>query len=170
MQHILTNLEVRTYCQGDCEAVRQLFTGGLLAGQIPAHDTGADLEAIEQTYLKNHANHFWVAQIDGQVRGMIGVIRSSEHAAEIRRLRIEKAYQSTPIAAKLVETAVEHCRRHGYLKIVFDTRFDPQSDPSLLVDLFKRVGFQHTRTRNVGGKDLHEFYLNLYRQRPYNPQ
>jgi len=145
-----------------------LFTDGLLAGQIPAHDTGADLETIEQTYLKDHTTHFWIVQVDGQVRGMIGVIRRSEHAAEIRRLRVEKAYQSAAVATKLVETAVEHCRRQGYLKIVFDTRFDPQSDPSLLVDLFKRVGFQHTRTRNIAGKDLHEFYLNIYRQQSYN--
>jgi len=32
------------------------------------------------------------------------------------------------------------------------------------VDLFDRVGFQHTRTRATPGKDTLEFYLDLYRK------
>ena len=85
---------------------------------------------------------------------------SGEHTAEIRRLRVRKEYQDSSIAGRLVETALMHCKQHGYLKLVLDTRFDA----STAMDLFDRFGFQHTRTKNVSGKDLLEFYLDLYRQ------
>ena len=90
---------------------------------------------------------------------MIGVAQESEHTAEIRRLRVDRDHQDTTIAGRLVETALEHCHKHGYLKIVLDTRFDPDT----VVDLFDRFGFQHTRTKPAVGKALLEFYLDLYR-------
>lgn len=162
----LAGMIVRTFDPKDQQAVRRLYTQGLLAGQIPPHDTGADIEHIQTTYLNTPGSHFWVAQLDDQVRAMIAVVDKGEHCAEIKRLRVEKEWQDTAIAARLLETAVEHCRHHGKLKVVFDTRFDPDNDPSPVVDLFDRLGFQYTRTKNVHGKDLLEFYLDLYRQPP----
>lgn len=161
-QHRIESLVVRTYVPHDREAVTCLYTQGLLAGQIPPHDTGSDIENIQEAYFADVCNHLWVAQLDERVLGMIGVVRSSEHTAEIRRLRVEKQHQSTGIAARLVETALAHCKHHGYLKIVLDTRFDTNA----ALDLFDRFGFQHTRTKNVQGKELLEFYLDLYRQPP----
>ncbi len=152
-------LRVRTYVDADQESVTWLYTQGLLAGQIAPNDTGADIENIHDAYLAEEANHFWVAEIEGQVLGMIGVARDEEHTAEIRRLRVAPHWQGTCIAGRLVETALEHCQHHGYLKVVFDTRFDPDA----ALDLFDRFGFQHRRTTSVHGKDLFEFYLDLYR-------
>jgi len=153
-------LSVRTFREADQPAVARLYTDGLLAGQIAPNDTGADIENIQDAYLGDDANHFWVAEVDGQVLGMIGVAREEEHTAEIRRLRVDPQWQGTPLAGRLVETALHHCQHHGYLKVVFDTRFDPDT----ALDLFDRFGFQHRRTKSVQGKDLLEFYLDLYRQ------
>ncbi len=156
----LPNLVVRTYNQVDHPAVSRLYTQGLLAGQIADNDTGADIENLQEAYFSDSANHFWVALVDNEVRGMIGVMRDEGHTAEIRRLRVEKAYQHTNIAHKLFEACLYHCRWHGYLKLVLDTRFEH----SAAVSLFDKVGFQHTRTRELNGKELLEFYLDLYRQ------
>lgn len=153
------DLAVRTYAPADQQAVALLYTDGLFAGQLAPNDTGADIENIDEAYLSDPANHFWVAQVAGRVVGMIGVARDEGHTAEIRRLRVEKDWQQSPIGARLVETAVAHCKRHGYLKIVLDTRFEHGAAQ----DLFERFGFHHTRTKSVQGKDLHEFYLDLYR-------
>ena len=151
---------VRRFQSADQPAVTDLFTTGLLAGQIAANDTGADIENIEDAYFSQPRNHFWVAEVDGHVVGMIAVGHDHEHTAEIRRLRVAKDQQRSSIAVRLIETALTHCKHHGYLKVVLDTRFDPTSAR----DLFDRFGFQHTRTKNVQGKDLLEFYLDLYRQ------
>ncbi len=156
----LPPVAVRTYAPDDQPAVSRLYTEGLLQGQIAPNDTGADIDNIQAAYFDDPANHFWVAVVDGQVRGMIGVAREHEHTAEIRRLRVDKSLQHTPIGGQLLEIALEHCKSHGFLKVVLDTRFDPTA----VLDLFDRFGFQHTRTRSLHQKDLLEFYLDLYRQ------
>ena len=155
----IQRLVVRSYCDGDHGVVANLYTNGLLAGQIAPSDTGADIEHIQDAYFSDPATHLWVAELDGRVVGMVGVVRDQEHTAEVRRLRVQKDWQQTPIGARLMETALGHCKQHGYLKVVLDTRFDPEA----VLDMFDRFGFQHTRTKNVEGKDQLEFYLDIYR-------
>ena len=63
-----------------------------------------------------------------------------------------------PVIGALVETAVRFCEEHGYLKITLDTFMD--RDPA--IRLFEKLGFNHSRTRTVGEKELLYFYLDLY--------
>lgn len=153
-------LNVRSYTQADHDQVAQLYNDGLLAGQIAPNDSGADLDYIREAYFDNERHHFWVAERESRCVGMIGVASDEEHTAEIRRLRVAKDLQHSGIAAQLLETAIAHCKHHGYLKIRLDTRFEKDE----AVDLFDRIGFQHTRTRPTPGKETLEFYLDLYRK------
>jgi ribosomal protein S18 acetylase RimI-like enzyme len=164
------DLVIRTYRVEDQPRVSQLYAKGLLVGQILPNDTGVDIDDIPQAYLADRASHFWVAEVRDEVVGMIGVARDTQHTAEIRRLRVDKAWQDKPIAARLIETALKHCRQHGYLKVVLDTRFERAA----AVDLFERFGFQSTapaRSGPAAGRDEPlEFYLDLYRQPdPHRP-
>lgn len=158
---IVSDLHIRTFEPRDQSAVQRLFETGSLAGQMKPSDsdTGSDIDLIHEAYLDDERHHFWVAERDGQVVGMIGVMSDDEHTAEIRRLRVDRPHQGTGIAEALVETALEHCRDHSYLKVRLDTTFEKDH----AVDLFDRVGFQHTRSRNVHGKETLEFYVDLYR-------
>jgi N-acetylglutamate synthase-like GNAT family acetyltransferase len=156
----VNDLVIRSYKASDHEAVSRLYSQGLLAGHIAPNDTGADIDNIKDAYLADPRNHFWVAESSGDVVGMIGVAAEQEHTAEIRRLRVDRDYQNTSIAAQLIETAVAHCKQHSYMKVVLDTRFEQGA----AVDLFDRFGFQHSGTKPVHGKELLEFYLDLYRQ------
>jgi len=152
---------VRTFDHADQPAVTRLYSEGLLAGQIAPNDTGADVENIPEAYFDQDRHHFWVAEVEGEgaVVGMIGVASDEPHTAEIRRLRVAPSYQDSAIPARLLETAVNHCKHHGYLKVRLDTRFERHQ----ALNLFDRVGFQHTRSKSVQGKELLEFYLDLYR-------
>ena len=155
------NLIVRTYHTKDQPSVARLYTDGLLAGQIAANDTGADIDNIQEAYFSEDSNHFWVAELDDKVLGMIGCFHEQDgHVGEVRRLRVDKAWQNTNIGARLLEHALEHCKIHKFLKVVLDTRFDTES----VIGLFDRFGFQHTRSKSIQGKELLEFYLDLYRQ------
>jgi len=156
----LEGLEVRSFEARDQKAVSYLYDRGLLAGQIAPNDSGADIDNMQVAYFDSERHHFWVAELDQKVVAMIGVASDETHTAEIRRLRVEQAYQQTTIASKLLEAAIAHCKHHGYLKVRLDTRFERDA----AVDLFDHVGFQHTRTKSMHGKDLLEFYLDLYRQ------
>ena len=152
-------LAVRTYRPTDQKAVEHLYDQGLLAGQIAPNDTGADIDMIQEAYLSDPRHHFWVAEVKQEVVGMIAVTSDEEHTAEVRRLRVAKTHQKSDIPATLLKTALDHCRRHEYLKVRLDTRFE-RTDA---LSLFDKVGFQHTRTRTVQGKELLEFYLDIYR-------
>lgn len=154
-------VKVRTFRPEDQCAVSHLYDHGLLAGQIAPNDTGADVDNVQAAYLSEEGNHFWVAELDGKVIGMIGVAKEDNHLAEVRRLRVDKEHQHEPIATLLLDTALAHCKKHGFLKIVLDTRLNTQSDAIKFLD---RAGFQHTRTKNTQGKEVLEFYLDLYRK------
>jgi N-acetylglutamate synthase-like GNAT family acetyltransferase len=155
----LDHCNVRTYRPEDHPAVLDLYDHGLLTGHLDPYDTAADMENIAEAFFSDPRDHFWVAEIQGQVLGMVGVVHEERDVAEVRRLRVHKDWQNTPMAERLIEMALAHCRKHAYLKVVLDTRFEQ----SAAMDLFTRFGFQHTRTKSLHGKELPEFYLDIYR-------
>jgi putative acetyltransferase len=152
-------VKIRTYKPSDQQHVNHLYKHGLLEGEIPPNDTGADIENIAEGYFNEERAHFWVAELDGELAGMIGVAPDGNHLAEIRRLRVLPKHWGKGIRIKLLETALTFCRHHGYLKVVLDTRFERGG----ALELFERFAFQHTRSREVPGKETLEFYLDLYR-------
>lgn len=157
----LEGVFVRSYEDRDQCDVTRLYTKGLLEGQIAPNDTGADIENIREGYFQDEKQHFWIAESESGVIGMIGVARDEDHSAEIRRLRVDPATpHQMDVARLMVETAVNHCKHHGFIKVLLDTRFEHETAKGL----FDRLGFQHTRTRSVQGKEMLEFYLDLYRQ------
>ena len=157
-------IRVRSYDESDQQVVSDLYMKGLLEGLITPNDTGADIDNIAEAYFDEPRHHFWVAEAEGEVVGMIGVGSDEPHTAEIRRLRVFPEHQCTPAAELLLESALNHCKDNGYLKIRLDTRYEK----NLATDHFERLGFQLNRTRPSPGKELLEFYLDLYR--PHNGQ
>lgn len=157
-QRALEGLVIRPYERRDQPAINRLYTDGLLAGQIAPNDTGADLDNIFEAYFDSERHHFWVAEVGGQIKGMIGVASDEPHTAEIRRLRVARDCQATELGQRLLETAITHCKHHGFLKVRLDTFFEKGTAMSM----FDRAGFDFTRTRSLHGKELLEFYADLY--------
>ena len=132
LQPDYAHLTVRTVTTEDLTHVMRLYDQGLLAGQIAPNDTGADIDNLFEAYFDQPRHHFWVAELSDSIVGMIGVGSDEDHTAEVRRLRVEPTHQSGPIAEKLLETALNHCKSSGYLKIRLDTRLEKtRSDGSL---------------------------------------
>ncbi len=155
-----TDAQVRLAEDRDHVAVRELFQAGLLEGQVRGSDTGADIENLRAAYFADDGESaFWVAEYEGQVIGMIGVQKTDENAAEIRRLRVGEDFRRQGVGALLMEQALGFCQGHGYLKIILDVRIER----SPAIALFEKFGFQLARTREIDGQKLHDFYLNLYR-------
>ena len=151
---------VRSFRPGDLPACRVLYREGLLGGKLAENDTGLDIDDIESAYMKP-GNHFWVAETStGEVVGMIGVQHHEDNVGEIRRLRVRQDFRRRGIGSALVEVALKFCRDRGYLKIALDTFMD--REPA--VKLFEKFHFRHSRTRNVMGKDVMHFYLDLYQR------
>jgi ribosomal protein S18 acetylase RimI-like enzyme len=90
--------------------------------------------------------------------GMVGVQHHEQGVGEIRRLRVKHDLRRRGIGSALMEVALKYCQDHGYLKITLDTFME--REPA--IKLFEKFRFRHSRTRNVAGKELLYFYLDLY--------
>ena len=156
----LKRVVVRSYESADHPQVMRLYSDGLLFGDLDPNDTAADLEYMEDAYFGQPQDHFWVAMLDEMLVGMVGVVDDERSVGQLRRLRAAPEYQHMELVTKLIQTALEHCREHGYLKVILDTHVDP----ARVVECIEGHGYQYTRKRNVHGRDILEFYLNLYQK------
>jgi ribosomal protein S18 acetylase RimI-like enzyme len=151
---------IRTFRPADSHACQTLYHDGLIGdGKIADNDTGFDIDDIEAAYMKRAGNCFFVAENRaGEVVGMIGVHHHEESTGEIRRLRVRRDSQRRGIGSKLVEVAIKFCHDNNYLKVTFDTYMNRE----MAMGLFAKFHFRHSLTKNMHGKDLHYFYLDLY--------
>ena len=103
---------------------------------------------------------FWVGQFDKDIVGMLGVRQTSADKAEIRRLRVHPEFRRLGIGRCLMEHAIRHCQRRGYLKVGLDVR----TERGPAIALFEKCGFQVASTRKINGGERLDFYLDLYRE------
>ncbi len=156
----LDRVAMRLARDEDHRAIRELFVSGLLEGMVPGNDTGADMENLREAYFAdNGQSGFWVADYLGEVVGMVGVQKTSDNMAEIRRLRVREDYRRHGLGTRLMEQALSFCKRHGYLKVILDVRIE--RGPAIA--LFEKFGFVLVRTREIKGRKMLDFYLDLYR-------
>lgn len=153
---------IRTYAASDADACAELYSEGLLGGKIAENDTGLDMDDVQAAYLDVPGSHFWVAEMNDSklIAGMIGVQHHEDNVGEIRRLRVRHDLRRRGIGSNLIETALTFCQKHGYLKITLDTYME--REPA--IKLFEKFHFRHSRTREVGGKEIMHFYLDLYQR------
>lgn len=148
---------IRTFRPADRSHVSRLYRDGLLDGHLqivgcaPAHD-------IEGRYLRRPQDHFWVAECGGEVIGSIAII-ADEQVAHLHWLRAAPEWQPDgKVTKRLVETATAHAREHGCLKLVFHTPVDA----GRATEFFHKLGFEFSRARRQHGRQVLEFYLDLY--------
>ncbi len=157
----LKKISMRLVADDDHGAVRDLFRAGLIEGLVPENDTGADMENITEAYFSDEGQSaLWVADYENAIIGMVGVQKTSDHGAEVRRLRVHTDYRRMGVGAKLMEQALSFCRHHGYLKVTLDVRIE--RGPAIA--LFEKFGFQLNRTREINGRRMLDFYVDLYRE------
>lgn len=150
---------IRSFRSEDLAACRTLYREGLISGKIAENDTGLDIDDIESAYMNCPGCHFWVAEnAEGQVVGMIGVQQHESDIGEVRRLRVQQDQRRKGIGSALIETALRFCQEQQYLKVHLDTFME--REPA--INLFRKFRFHHAKTRQVLGKDLMYFYLDLY--------
>jgi ribosomal protein S18 acetylase RimI-like enzyme len=151
-------VKIRSFTPADQAACNWLYHEGLISGGLSENDTGVDLDDIQAAYMRP-GSHFWVAEApNGDIAGMVGLQHHEEDTAEVRRLRVAGNYRRRGIGSALVETALRFCEDHNYLKVTLDTFME--REPA--IKLFEKFRFRHFRTRNLAGKDLMYFLLDLY--------
>jgi len=158
----IDNMNIRLATTDDVPTLRELFEQSRIDGQTRENDTGADLDHLMAGYFECKDSGFWVAEFEENTVGMIGVQRINDSSAEIRRLRVSNSYQRKGIGTKLMQHAVSYCRKKHFLKVVLDVRIE--RGPA--IRMFDSFGFLHGRERDLDGRKLRDFYLDLYTDTP----
>jgi ribosomal protein S18 acetylase RimI-like enzyme len=154
-------IQVRIAGTDDHVDVRRLFDEGVIEGRVPLNDTGADVDNLDEGYFGDDGEScFWVATRAGRVVGMIGVQKTGDNKAEIRRLRVGSTARRTGVGSNLMEEAMRFCQKRGYLKVVLDV----QTVRLPAISLFEKFGFKAGPTREVNDRRVQDFYLDLYRE------
>ncbi len=98
---------------------------------------------------------FWVARLDGQVVGSVGVERLAEGRAELHRLYLDAGLRGKGVGRALVEVVLDWCRAKAITQLVLwsDTRFDRAHR------LYEGLGFTRTGERELPNdpNDTREF-------------
>lgn len=160
IEHSPVQVEIRLATEKDQPQLLDLFRQSVLEGQILDNDTGADLDHLHEGYFADGgASAFWAAMIGEDLVGMVGVQRTGDNCAEIRRLRVHERHRRRGVGTRLMEQALAFCQDHRYLKVVLDVR----TERAPAIAMFEKFGFKLSGTREMGGRKLHDFYLDLYR-------
>lgn len=63
----------------------------------------------------------WLARVDGEIAGVVGIRPIKPGAAEMKRLWVRPAYRGLGLGRRLADTAVAAARAAGYRSICLDT-------------------------------------------------
>ena len=155
-------VNIRTFQPDDSGPVCELFAAGLMAfaaeheAVVQAYiqeSLADDLADIPGHYLQESGSHFWVAEIDGQVKGMVGVQRRSDAEGELRRMSVAADTRRMGIGWKLMETVEAFCREQGYRRIILSTV--TQLQPAIA--MYQRFGYRY-----VGEEAYRMMTVQLY--------
>jgi N-acetylglutamate synthase-like GNAT family acetyltransferase len=104
--------------------------------------------------------------IDNRVVGMVRALHEGPHVIRINIFRIHPDWQHTPVLAKLIDRLHRYCWNRGYLKVILES----QAAPALVRKMFEHRGFHLVRRRRVLGKELLDYYVDLYSPPEHEPQ
>ena len=109
--------------------------------EFTKNSLGADLKDIRKTYMSSAGCHMWVAECDGKVVGMVGLLNNENHepgVAEVNRMYVLSSYRRMGIARELLERLVSHAREQRYHKIILNST----SAQKAAQGFYKKSGFQ----------------------------
>lgn len=142
------NLEIRRYKSTDRDYVWALHITALKSTGTYT-SSGAwdqDLFHIEETYLANGGD-FLVALHEQCLIGMGALKRVDDTTGEIKRMRVDPAYQGKGIGQKLLTLLITRAQDLGYERLILDTTVKQIAAQHL----YERNGFQEIRRGVLGG-------------------
>jgi putative acetyltransferase len=83
------------------------------------HGSVPDIASLRATYAKPNAA--FLARINDDVAGCIGLVARDEESAIVQRLYAKPSLRGQGVGRGLVATAIDFARRCGYRRVVLDT-------------------------------------------------
>ena len=155
---ISTDVNIRRAVEADQSRIIELVTG-ILSKEFPAdqeaYPTG-DLKDFSRTYA-GPESAFFVAEGDGKIVGTLGVKADGPEAAILRRLFVDPDKRKMGVGAKLLDQALEFCRKQNFVEVVIRT----SSRMDSAIRLCSSAGFEEDGRWRLGEVTLIRFHLRL---------
>lgn len=141
-------LQIRRYQSIDKEAVWNLHVLALKeAGAfIGSGEWDRDFDKIEDIYL-NSGGEFLVGLIDGKIIAMGALKRISADRAEIKRMRVNPAFQRRGFGQAILTELERQAELKGYRTLQLDT----STLQTAARGLYEKNGYKETRRGTLGG-------------------
>ena len=100
-----------------------------------------EFKDIEKSYMSSEISHMWVAEWNGKVVGMLGLICNENHepgVAELQRMVVVPSCRGKGIGKKLLNELTAHARKQGIKKLVLSTA----SIQAPAIQMYKKHGFK----------------------------
>jgi GNAT superfamily N-acetyltransferase len=141
-------VNIRLYRNEDFDNVvalhrKSLEAIGMYRGEGPWDD---DLPHLDTVYGGDNG-FFLVGDDDGRIVAMGAFRKTTDKLAEIKRMRVDPAYQGTGLATALYEKLEKEAISRGYIKFHLET-----SEPQLAARKFyQKVGFRESGKAIIDG-------------------
>ncbi len=111
------------------------------------------LYKFQKSFNKEKEN-LWIAEVDGNVVGMIAIVKVDDKKAQLRWFLIDPEVRGKGLGHKLMQVALKFCKKTGYNSVFLWTI----SILGTARYLYKRYGFILTQTKehDIWGKHLIE--------------
>ncbi|MCK5706751.1 MAG: GNAT family N-acetyltransferase [Candidatus Aureabacteria bacterium] len=149
-------LKVRKIQKKDEQAVRDLIDS-IMHNEFlndKKHYSTDDLKNITE-YYSGEKDYFFVAEIDGEIIGTCAIKQDDDKTALLRRIFLHPHFRNKGYGLVLIETAVDFCRKHGYVNLAF--RGSSRMERAL--NVCKKKGFKEKEKIELG--DISVFIYNL---------
>jgi len=102
----------------------------------------------------------WIAEMDGQIVGSIGVVGNSNSEAQLRWLLVHPAQRGSGLGRVLLNKALQFCRDRKFKSVFLWT----VSDLKVAAHLYQSAGFRkiEEKTHRIWGKTLTEERYDLF--------
>lgn len=101
----------------------------------------------------------WIAELDGQIVGSVGIVRDSNSEAQLRWFLVHPSQRGHGLGRILLSKAIRFCRDQGFKSVFLWT----VSDLKAAAHLYQLAGFRKTeeKTHQAWGKTLTEERYDL---------
>ncbi|WP_374490559.1 carbonate dehydratase [Zoogloea sp.] len=125
--------------QTELEQVRQFFRNyaGWLGVNLEYQNFGAEMASLPGAYAAP-AGRLFLAELDGQAVGCVGIRPSTDGVCEMKRLYVEPEARGQSVGRELALAAIKAAKALGYRRIMLDTL----PAMRIAVKLYRELGFK----------------------------
>jgi GNAT superfamily N-acetyltransferase len=114
-------LKMRQIKQEDNSEVKNLISSIMRDEFVESAQsyTTDDLENTCEHYNGKNETFYVAEEAKGHIVGTVGIKNDMPHTALLRRLFLKKEFRGKGYGSKLLQMALDFCKKHGYKKVIF---------------------------------------------------